>query len=112
MLVVGAILGAVMSSGGESSGHEVTRQAFVETGRTWPLTVDRGQVDCEQGMLLTFTAPDGTRYGINGTAQSKLGLPPIDAIWARQTTQDGQDISTWQLGVNTDDLFAAARVEC
>jgi hypothetical protein len=56
-------------------------------GNAWPLTVERGYLRCEEsavdGLLeqaVVFTAPDGTEYGVNGTAQDE-GYPQIDPIW-------------------------------
>lgn len=50
-------------------------------GRRWPLTVPYAVVDC-QGTSVTLTAPDGTRYAVNGTARSQTSLPDVDPIWA------------------------------
>ena len=53
-----------------------------EYGKKWPLTVDSGVVRCEGSGAageVIFTAPDGTEYAVNGTAQANY--PPIDPIW-------------------------------
>jgi hypothetical protein len=60
---------------------EVTKAEF---GKKWPLSVPSGLLRCESfgpelGEVI-FTAPDGTEYGLNGTAQDG-GYPPIDPIW-------------------------------
>lgn len=52
----------------------------------WPLTVDSGILACEEpvgrGMGSVVIMVDGTRYAVNGTAQSSdLGID-IDPIWA------------------------------
>lgn len=63
---------------------EVTRAEF---GDEWPFTVASGTLSCDGSRGLgsvIFTAPDGTRYGLNGTAQDQLGLPAIDPIWRYQ----------------------------
>jgi hypothetical protein len=58
-----------------------------EFGEAWPLTVDSGTVACEgsEGVgLVTFTAPDGTVYAVNGLAQGFAdgrGWHDIEAIW-------------------------------
>lgn len=69
-----------------SEGRDSPREAYVsapEMGSGWPLSVYGGNVACESydtGEVLSFTAPDGTRYGINGTALA-TGLPRLDPIW-------------------------------
>jgi hypothetical protein len=50
-------------------------------GDSWPLTVDSGELACE-GSAVTFKAPDGTTYAVNGTARGSTDLPEIDRIWA------------------------------
>ncbi len=61
-------------------------------GDNWPLTVDSGELACE-GNAVTFKAPDGTRYAVNGTAQGSTGLPEIDPIWADNPDTTGLKIN-------------------
>jgi len=65
----------------------------------WPLTVPYAVVHCKDitagGMRLnvvTLTAPDGTRYAVNGTAQDHTSYPEIDPIWAPDPDVDGLKI--------------------
>lgn len=83
-IIVGLALSAaaLTACGGGTTGTEVTAASF---GSSWPLTVPSGTLSCEGSsssvQSVVFTAPDGTQYGVNGTAQSVLGLPSIDPIW-------------------------------
>jgi hypothetical protein len=65
-------------------------------GDDWPLTVPYAIVHCKNitagGMelhVVTLTAPDGTRYALNGTAQDQTSYPGIDPIWAPNPDVDG-----------------------
>jgi hypothetical protein len=50
-------------------------------GAAWPFSVPYGTVYCVDNAVL-FAGPDGTRYGINGFAQSLYpDLPPVEDIW-------------------------------
>ena len=59
--------------------HElaVTSARFKE----WPFTVSAGILRCRAGAQVTFEAPGGTEYGVNGTAQD-AGYPSVMPIWA------------------------------
>lgn len=77
-----------------------TRQFLcdVDFGADWPLTVPDGFVYCEVGFggplyPVTFEAPDGTTYAVNGTAMDVTDLPKIDEIWADNPTTSGSKIS-------------------
>jgi len=50
-----------------------------EFGDAWPLTVDRGTVDCWNDGSRTVSVTGGT-YALNGPATAK-GYPRIDPIW-------------------------------
>jgi hypothetical protein len=62
-----------------------------ELGDSWPFTVSEGVVSCvgRGGIgFAIFTAPDGTRYALNGLAKApdimtRYNLHQIDAIWRR-----------------------------
>lgn len=65
----------------------------------WPLKVKSGLLQCEEevsgGFVLQkvwFTAPDGTVYGVNGTAQD-AGYPGIDSIWKNDPAGYGLKIN-------------------
>lgn len=86
--------------------EEVSSSTF---SSTWPLTVDRGEIRCDWlsggGNAASFTAPDGRRYGLNGSARAQLGLPRIDPIWKDDPTNPG-------VKVNASDLLDAALALC
>jgi hypothetical protein len=70
----------------------------VDFGADWPLTVPDGFVYCEVGFggplyPVTFEAPDGTTYAVNGTAMDVTDLPKIDEIWADNPAVNGSKIS-------------------
>lgn len=44
------------------------------TDGAWPLTVDEAVLGCQDDGAVTITA-NGTKYGLNGPAVSRLGLP-------------------------------------
>jgi hypothetical protein len=66
----------------QTSGLSVSREEF---GGDWPLTVDEGTLNCEGAAevgAVTFTAPNGVTYAVNGLAIGQDRWPEIDAIWA------------------------------
>jgi Protein of unknown function (DUF2511) len=65
-------------SGNDTHSIEISRSDF---GSSWPLTVDHGTLTCHPVDAVTFTAPGGTTYGVNGTAMDH-GYPDIHPIWA------------------------------
>ena len=70
------------AGGGSSTDGVVTREQFEERGLTWPLTVDEGELRCEDGAI-TITV-DGTVYALTGFAKAR-GAQPIDPVWADDT---------------------------
>src|SRR4051812_25008227 len=76
-------------SGSGAHSITVTKAGF---GVSWPLTVDSGELACE-GLAVTFKAPDGTKYAVNGTARSRTSLPKIDRIWADAPDNTGAKIN-------------------
>lgn len=64
-------------------------------GKDWPLSVDSGIVKCEiadKASYVTFEAPDGRQYALNGSAESEKKLPNIDEL----VTPDGKR-TVWTL---------------
>jgi len=119
LLVVAAVVYGCSQLGGEDSPTsmgtgesgaevdevgEVSRAEFEGEGRTWPLTVDRGTLDCAPGRSVTFT-DGGTTYALNGTAKSAGEWADIDAIWA----DDGSGL---HLKVDIGDLIDAGLSLC
>lgn len=75
-------------------------------GLEWPLTVDRGTIACEQvghARSATFTAPDGVRYALNGTASNRAR--DIYPIW-----RDNPDIPGAKMDISP--LIRAALKLC
>lgn len=62
---VSAALLSACSSTPEYKTQEVSADQF---GDKWPLTVDKGTLHCEPPTRIVFTAPDGQKYGVNGSA--------------------------------------------
>lgn len=62
---VSAALLSACSSTPEYKAQEVSADQF---GDKWPLTVDKGTLHCEPPTRIVFTAPDGQKYGVNGSA--------------------------------------------
>ena len=99
VLLLVALAGCDASdSGASGEGVDVLGQisrSDVPKGE-WPLTVSRGDVGCDgiRGFgSVIFTAPGGTRYAVNGTAQTKhTELPKIDVIW-KKPDSSGRRIS-------------------
>lgn len=64
-------------------------------GKDWPLSVDSGTVKCEiagKVSYVTFEAPDGTSYALNGSAETEKKLPNIDKI-----VKPGAQNTVWTL---------------
>lgn len=71
--------------------HQLTR---AQLGDKWPFTVDYVTVNAE-GPIYTVTAPDGTEYGLNGTADTQRddnGRPRferLERIWVKKELAPG-----------------------
>ncbi|WP_411145294.1 DUF2511 domain-containing protein [Streptomyces sp. x-80] len=79
MVMVGAVLSGLLlvagcgGSADAKSGQEVSAAEVTP----WPLTVDKGRLQCHDGAAVTITA-GGTEYALNGTAKAKYAdLGPI-----------------------------------
>jgi hypothetical protein len=68
-----------------------------DVSEDWPLTVQSGTLSCDGPGSVTFTAPDGTTYAVNGMAKSFSGAPDIDPIWADDPDVPGLKISIGEL---------------
>jgi hypothetical protein len=82
--VVSACAGSTSTTSGGKSEH-ISRFTF---HGAWPFTVDRGTLACLPIDQVIFTAPDGTTYGVNGTARDH-GYPDITPIWRKDPTVPG-----------------------
>ncbi|MEU4840579.1 DUF2511 domain-containing protein [Nocardia testacea] len=58
-------------------------------GYLWPLTVDRGELECRPGVRVVFIGPDGKSYALNDNAGA-AGVPDIEPL--RATGADGDPI--------------------
>lgn len=63
-----------------------------DIGRGWPLAVKEGLLQCEEEVVaelivqrVTFEAPNGVVYAVNGHALD-AEYPPIDPIWKKDPT--------------------------
>ena len=76
-------LAVVACQSTEANSQPVSRANF---GEEWPLTVDSGVLSCEGAGSVYFTADDGRRYAVNGTAMTAGDAQRINAIWADNPT--------------------------
>ena len=79
-IVCGLLL--VVGCGGEKEkGSPISQEQF---GEQWPLTVPNGRLSCiffsGPRQVVTFIAPNGTEYGLNGVANGSGYFTPIDSI--------------------------------
>jgi Protein of unknown function (DUF2511) len=74
----------------------------------WMLTVDRGTIACEPPSALIFIAPDGTQYGINGTAET-MGYADIQPIRIDDPNPEFKKLGN---KMSLDPLFKEARKLC
>lgn len=84
------------NTGASDAPAKTVSKADVPKG-AWPLTVDKGTVNCEgtEGAgVVTFEAPDGTVYAVNGTAKTQQpDLPEIEEIWRKDPDVPGARIN-------------------
>lgn len=90
---------ALVACGGKPDNQlEITKESFPGD---WALNVDSGVLKCEN-KAVSFTAPDGTIYALNGFGQvyskkNELGWQPITPesdIWLNNPEMPGIKIST------------------
>jgi hypothetical protein len=70
----------VMLSGCDGSGRAVSKSEFEQAGLTWPLSVEAGRIGCDY-QERWFQSDDGTRYGLNGTANERRGYADVAPVW-------------------------------
>ena len=85
VLVAGCGGSADAESGQEVSGAEVN---------PWPLTVDKGTLQCHDGGAVTITA-GGTEYALNGTAKAKY--QDLRPVWKDSPTIPGSKVPVTKL---------------
>jgi hypothetical protein len=78
----GVVCGLLLAVGcGGEKGKAVSQAEF---GESWPLTVPDGRLSCifytGRRQVVTFIAPDGTEYALNGNANGSGHFTPIDSI--------------------------------
>ncbi|MFI6999210.1 DUF2511 domain-containing protein [Nocardia sp. NPDC050175] len=56
-------------------------------GYLWPLTIDRGTIECRSGEQAVFVAPDGKTYALNDKAE-QAGTPSVDPLRATGSGDD------------------------
>lgn len=76
-----AVLLAACSSSSSSTPSHQRDISRTDLGDNWPLTVDRGTLECRDGSSVVFTV-GGTTYAVNGTAKGAHRYAEIDAIWS------------------------------
>jgi hypothetical protein len=72
IVAVIAVTGAMYrpsTSSRSNEGPRTIRVSAAQYGSEWPLTVSGGVLSCETYMEVVLTTPDGTSYGINGSAR-------------------------------------------
>lgn len=63
-----AICAALLSACSSTPEYKTVEVTAAQFGDKWPLTVDKGTLHCEAPTRIVFTAPDGQKYGVNGSA--------------------------------------------
>lgn len=83
-----SLLLLIASCGGEEAppnslqrGVPISQERY---GNQWPLTIPSGRLSCVyftgRRQIVTFIAPDGTEYSLNGNAAGSGYFLPIDSI--------------------------------
>lgn len=86
------------ASGDTESGTQANSRAINKFNfpGEWMLTVDSGELLCITHKMVVFITPDGTEYGVNGTAKG-FGYPDIKPIWKNHPTIEGAKIDIGSL---------------
>lgn len=100
LLILLIVFGIAKCNERQPPGGKVTRSLTVgasDYGDRWPLTVYAGTIQCREfnggQIAMTFTTPDGSIYGLDGTAISH-GYRDILAITKKKKLYDG-DIGSY-----------------
>lgn len=67
---ISALCAAFLSACSNTPEYKTMEVTAEQLGDKWPLTVDKGTLHCEPPTRIVFTAPDGQKYGVNGSAQN------------------------------------------
>jgi hypothetical protein len=83
VVVLSALYGWASGGDPKQASQVADRSRSVRQGdvQPWPFTVDSGTLRCRNSILVTFESPDGTEYGLNGSARN-VGYPGAEPIWA------------------------------
>ncbi|ENX28724.1 YebY family protein [Acinetobacter baumannii] len=65
---IAAVAAAFISACSSTPEYQTVEVTADQFGDKWPLTVDKGTLHCEPPTRIVFTAPDGQKYGVNGSA--------------------------------------------
>lgn len=87
--LTGVIAFAALGCGAPDEAGADRQVAASNYGDDWPLTVDGGRLWCKQPGAVTFVAPDGTVYAVNGTAKDFNRGADIAPIWADDPDVEG-----------------------
>jgi hypothetical protein len=79
----------VSSCGSAANRRNVSSSTFQGE---WMLTVNSGELACEAPSAVVFTASDGGKYAVNGTAEAK-GYNDIRPIWKDNPQVQGTKIN-------------------
>jgi len=67
---IGAVAADFISACSSTPEYQTVEVTADQFGDKWPLTVDKGTLHCEPPTRIVFTAPDGQKYGVNGSASN------------------------------------------
>jgi hypothetical protein len=107
MCAVGVTVAAVLT--GCSQAHDTTPKPRSEqvsrrhyAGNTWPLTVDRGTLSCQQTdyrghtNIVVFTTMRGTKYALNGSAANTGKYHDLRGIWAKSPATENDPVERYR----------------
>ena len=86
---------------GSPSREVITKAKY---GDRWPLSVDRGTIECVGAGAVLFHA-DGNTYAVNGWATSTTDYPDIREIWLDDPAKPG-------LKINIDSIISRGLSLC
>lgn len=82
---ISALCAAFLSACSSTPEYKTVEVTADQFGDKWPLTVDKGSLHCEPPTRIVFTAPDGQKYGVNGTAS-------LDYVTILEITKDQENL--------------------